>query len=168
LRCLVVELIDVMHRHSQRLASVEIQQNAVRKIREYAAPFLMHQETFPATTAGRPELSRDEIIQRVMIEIETREDTPLCVSDLALAAEVSERTLRTIVQQYLGLSPARYLKLRQLHRVRHRLQQGDSRDGRSVGSVLSSFGIWQFGRFAAEYRWLFGELPSETLYRSRK
>jgi AraC family ethanolamine operon transcriptional activator len=165
---LVVDLIDVMHRHAHRLAAVEIQQHTVRQIREYAAPFLMHEETFPATNVGRPELSRDEIIQRVMIEVDTRRDSPLSVSDLAIAAEVSERTLRTVFQQYFGLCPARYLKLRQLHSVRHRLQQSDSRDGRSVGSVLSSFGIWQFGRFAAEYRRLFGELPSETLYRCGK
>lgn len=168
LRRLVVNLIEVMDRHSQRLATVEVQQQAVWQIREYAAPFLMPPEPYPAIPVGRPEHSRDEIIRRVMVEFEARQDSPLHVSDLVRAAEVSARTLRNVFQQYFGLCPARYLKLRQLHRVRHQLQIGGSGDGRTVGKVLSTFGIWQFGRFAAEYRRLFGELPSETLFRSRK
>lgn len=33
----------------------------------------------------------------------------------------------------------------------------------TVADVLLQHGEWQFGRFAARYRRLFGELPSETL-----
>lgn len=168
LRRLILELTEVMDRDSQRLATVEAQQSAVRQIRECAAPFLKPQEAFSVNAVGRPELSRDEIIHRVMIEVDARRDSPLSVSDLALAAQVSERTLRNVFQQYFGLCPARYLKLRQLHRVRHQLQNSGPRDDRTVGNVLSSLGIWQFGRFAAEYRRYFGELPSETLFRFRK
>jgi hypothetical protein len=32
----------------------------------------------------------------------------------------------------------------------------------SVADVLLQHGEWEFGRFAARYRRLFGELPSET------
>lgn len=168
LRQLIVELIDVMQRHTDRLEGAEARQHAVSQIRECASPFLRSPATMPAAVVGRPELSREEIIRRVMIEIDARDDSPLSVSDLALAAQVSERTLRSVFQEYLGICPVRFLKVRQLHRVRQQLQRSGLHGDRSVGSVLSSFGIWQFGRFAAEYRGVFGELPSETLSRSRK
>ena len=34
-------------------------------------------------------------------------------------------------------------------------------------SIAADFGFWEFGRFSGQYRRLFGELPSETLRRSR-
>jgi AraC family ethanolamine operon transcriptional activator len=38
-------------------------------------------------------------------------------------------------------------------------------DEASVARVLTQHGEWEFSRFAARYRRLFGELPSETLQR---
>ena len=37
----------------------------------------------------------------------------------------------------------------------------------SVADILTRHGIWEFGRFAARYRRHFGELPSQTLRRTR-
>ena len=56
----------------------------------------------------------------------------------------------------------RYLQLRQLHQV-HRAMQAADPDNVSVAEVLVAHGEWEFSRFAARYRRLFGELPSQTL-----
>jgi len=50
--------------------------------------------------------------------------------------------------------------------VRSGLQNLDN--ATSVTNEAARWGFLHFGRFAQEYRALFGELPSETLRRSRK
>ena len=62
------------------------------------------------------------------------------------------------------MSPKRYLMLRELHAIRSALRRATSSEA-TVTDVLSSHGIWEFGRFATRYRRQFGELPSETLRR---
>jgi AraC family ethanolamine operon transcriptional activator len=78
------------------------------------------------------------------------------------AAQVSERTLRTAFNECYGVSPVRYLQVRNLHRVHRALRKAEP-DETSVADVLLWHGEWEFGRFATRYRRLFGELPSETL-----
>ena len=47
--------------------------------------------------------------------VDQRDGEYLLVEQLATAAGVSERTLRTAFQEYFGVGPVRYLKLRTLH-----------------------------------------------------
>ncbi|MCI0658294.1 MAG: helix-turn-helix domain-containing protein, partial [Acidobacteria bacterium] len=84
------------------------------------------------------------------------------LADLCAVTGVSERTLRTVFQESYGMSPVQYLKLRRLHQVRRALRRADA-DLNTVQSVANRFGIWHMGRFAVEYRSLFGESPLETL-----
>ena len=120
----------------------------------------------PLAHAGKPErrprLSRSEIIRRSRELLEQSEDEPVLVGDLAAAAGVSERTLRTAFNEYFGVGPVRYLQLRRLHQV-HRALAAAEPDEITVSDVLVLYGEWEFGRFATRYRRLFGELPSETL-----
>jgi AraC family ethanolamine operon transcriptional activator len=111
---------------------------------------------------GRPKTSRQEIIDRSRALLETRDGEPVLVGDLAAAADVSERTLRSAFNEYYGTGPVRYLQLRQLHQVRRTLQAADP-DEITVTDVLVRHGEWAFSRFAQRYRWLFDEYPSETL-----
>jgi AraC family ethanolamine operon transcriptional activator len=84
------------------------------------------------------------------------------VEQLAAAAGVSERTLRDAFQHYFGLAPLRYLNRRTLHQVRSALKAADP-SAATVTSIATKFGVWELGRFARDYRVLFGELPSQTL-----
>jgi len=86
----------------------------------------------------------------------------LHVNDLALAADVTDRTLHRSFRQQLDIGPARYLKLRQLNVVRRALR-GKLASPKKVLDVMSDHGVSEFGRFATEYRTLFGESPSETM-----
>jgi AraC family ethanolamine operon transcriptional activator len=92
--------------------------------------------------------------------------TPVSVLDLAAAASVSERTLRTAFNEYFGVGPVRYLQLRHLHRV-HRSLKAAAPEEVAVSQILVEQGEWAFGRFASRYRRLFGELPSETLRKTK-
>ena len=113
---------------------------------------------------GRPKIPRDEILRRAKALIEEREHAHVSVADLVGATGVSERTLRDAFKESFGVGPKRYLQLRALHQVKRSLDLANP-DEASVARVLAQHGEWEFSRFAARYRRLFGELPSETLQR---
>jgi AraC family transcriptional regulator, ethanolamine operon transcriptional activator len=84
----------------------------------------------------------------------------------ALCAEVgvSQRTLEYAFQERLGTSPMEFIRRLRLHAVRRALLTAE-RGGSTVTEIAMTFGFYQLGRFAAEYRAIFGELPSATLTR---
>lgn len=77
---------------------------------------------------------------------------------------VSVRTVHDAVQRYRGMSLHRYLRLRRLWLVRRHLVAGAD----SVKSAALAHGFWHLSDFAHAYREQFGEMPSETLARSRR
>ena len=118
---------------------------------------------------GRPKYSREQIIRCSMELIEntgSQLTSALSVKDLAAAANVSERTLRSSFQEYFDIGPTRYLQLRRLHQVHDALRTAKSEES-SVSEVLLDHGEWAFGHFAKRYKALFGELPSQTLQNER-
>jgi AraC-like DNA-binding protein len=62
------------------------------------------------------------------------------------------------------MGPKRYLLLRRLQLARRALREA-AHDATTVTEVATRYGFWHFGRFAGEYRSLFGESPSATLHR---
>ncbi len=87
--------------------------------------------------------------------------------ELALDLGVSLRTLEMAFRSCMEMPPARYLRWLRLNRAHSSLSQ--LRPGEaSVTQVAMEMGFTEFGRFAGEYRRLFGELPSETLRRGRR
>jgi AraC-like DNA-binding protein len=64
------------------------------------------------------------------------------------------------------MGPKQYLLLRRMNLARHALSVGDPLVT-TVTEVATEHGFWQFGRFAGDYKFLFGELPSVTLRRQR-
>jgi AraC family ethanolamine operon transcriptional activator len=116
------------------------------------------------TREGRPKYSRDEIIDRALGYLSSRRENSVRIAELANASDVSERTLRAAFNEYFGMGPVKYLRLRQLHSVRRSLLAADPNQT-TVSSVLMDHEEWAFSRFAADYRRLFGELPSATLRR---
>jgi len=99
-------------------------------------------------------------VKRAIDFIEGNLHLPLTLPDIALAAGVPGRTLLEHFQHHRGVSPMRYVRDARLARVRAALLQ-DGRDG-SVTEIALTWGFTHLGRFAAEYRRLFGESPSAT------
>jgi AraC family ethanolamine operon transcriptional activator len=94
-----------------------------------------------------------------------REATP-SIAALCAVAGVSERTLEYAFREQLGMTPVRFLKLRRLNRVRRELLDAAA-GAAGVAAAAQRAGVYDLGRFAGEYRQLFGELPSQTLRRAR-
>jgi AraC-like DNA-binding protein len=91
----------------------------------------------------------------------------ISVSRLSTIVGVSERSLRNAFHDVYATGPKRYLMIRQLHRVRQALRA--PRDiGWTVTDIATLHGFFELGRFAGDYKGLFGEGPSQTLSRARQ
>ena len=89
----------------------------------------------------------------------------MSIAQLSAIAGVSERSLRNAFYHVCTTSPKRYLRLWQLHQVRRALRSPVKVS--TVTDVATLHGFFELGRFAGEYKALFGEAPSQTLQRSR-
>jgi AraC-like DNA-binding protein len=94
--------------------------------------------------------------------IEQEERSPLAVAEVCEAVGVSWRTLDYAFKERYGISPKAFMKSRRLNGVRQILRE--ARPETTVRSAASRWGFWHMSQFARDYRKLFGELPSETLY----
>jgi methylphosphotriester-DNA--protein-cysteine methyltransferase len=85
-------------------------------------------------------------------------------SEICSALGVSERMLRECCKKHLRMGPSRYRHLRRMQQV-HRALRNENPDAGSVSAVAARYGIRDLGRFAGDYRALYGEFPSATLRR---
>ncbi|MEY4412785.1 MAG: hypothetical protein RIQ53_78 [Pseudomonadota bacterium] len=118
-----------------------------------------------AETAPRPGASDMHRPWRLVRAVQARidahaEDCPLSVAELVADIGVSRRSLQYAFESALGLNPVAYLRAERLNRARAALGRAGS-----VTEAATRFGFWHFGRFANDYRALFGERPSETFRR---
>ena len=113
----------------------------------------------PSTTAPCERLVVEDHLQwlsdhcRVAVSIE----------DLALHAGVSARAVEQSFARHVGATPSECLRSMRLE-LAHRLLEQAS-DGATVTTVALDAGFTHLGRFSADYRHRFGQLPSETLAR---
>ncbi|AJP48891.1 hypothetical protein PG1C_11560 [Rugosibacter aromaticivorans] len=87
---------------------------------------------------------------------------PPTVAGLCRRLKVSQRMLNYSFLETVGTAPLQYLRSRRLNGVRRDLRATSARPV-TIGDVADRWGFRHLPRFAAEYRSLFGELPSETL-----
>jgi AraC-like DNA-binding protein len=112
-----------------------------------------------------PNTRRANIMARFEATVEDNLASSLHLPDLCRLVGVPERTLRKCCQQHLGMGPHEYLVLRRIHLARRALLRADPKAA-TVTEIVTRHGIWELGRFAAVYRSMFGEVPSDTLRRS--
>jgi AraC family transcriptional regulator, ethanolamine operon transcriptional activator len=107
--------------------------------------------------------TRASIVNRALDFIEMHDADILSVDNLCLGIGASQRTLLRAFRHFFGVGPARYMRLRQLNRVHWALRNSAPRSS-SIRSTLISHNVTEFGRFAFEYKALFGESPSQTTH----
>jgi len=90
---------------------------------------------------------------------------PIQLERLAQISGVRPRTLETHFKMFLGTTPLGWVRQMRLARARHEMLHAGPRD--TVTGVALGSGFSQLGRFAADYRKVFGELPSTTMQRAR-
>jgi AraC family ethanolamine operon transcriptional activator len=107
-----------------------------------------------------PESKRWQIVRRVIDYTRETPDHQVTVEDLCAEARVSRRALQYCFNDTLGITPAAYLRVTRLNGARRSIKVS-----RSVTEAAALWGFWHFGRFAADYNAMFGELPSATFRR---
>jgi AraC family transcriptional regulator, ethanolamine operon transcriptional activator len=117
------------------------------------------------TEPGNKDLTactRQYVVRKARDYMREHVDEPITVSELCAHIRVSRRTLQYSFQDVLGTNPARYLRNMRLNGARREIRrQTDERA--PVADIAARWGFWHPSRFAAEYKSLFGELPSATL-----
>ena len=107
---------------------------------------------------------RAKVMRRLEEVLTSTPDKPLYMPQLCATVGASYTSLRDCCQEYLGMSPKRYLWLRRMHLVRRVLRSADA-EKTTVTQIATDYGFWELGRFAVAYRSLFGEPPSAALRR---
>ncbi len=109
----------------------------------------------------------EKIMRKFHMMIEGHSEEAIYIPDLCAAVGVSQRTLNVCCHESLGVSPKRFLLHRRMRLARRSLGQADAATT-TITEIAARFGFWNFGRFAVEYRGLFGEGPSATLARTAR
>ena len=91
---------------------------------------------------------------------------PINLDRLAVVAGVRPRTLEAHFRSFLGTTPLGWLRRMRLVNARRELERG--RAHARVTDIALANGFNQLGRFATDYRSVFGEAPSMTLRRGRR
>jgi AraC family ethanolamine operon transcriptional activator len=92
---------------------------------------------------------------------------PVSLRQLCKVTGVSDRALETAFKETFNLTPKAYITLTRLHGVRRTLSEAGPAET-NVTEIATRWGFLHLGRFAQNYRELFGESPSITLQRRSK
>jgi AraC family ethanolamine operon transcriptional activator len=118
----------------------------------------------PGSEAAPATRQHQDVAVRFEALLQTQPDRSLRVAEICAALGISTRALRTCCEEQLGMGATEYVRLRRMHLVHRALRNGNP-DAASISAVARRYGFRGLGRFAANYRVLFGELPSATLQR---
>jgi AraC family ethanolamine operon transcriptional activator len=105
------------------------------------------------------------ILRRALEYAEALQDK-ISVPQFAADLKINQRSLELAFREFLGITPRQYLVYRRLHGVHGQLRQLPP-GSHGVTQVAARWGFSELGRFAGEYKNLFGELPSATLNRTQ-
>lgn len=107
---------------------------------------------------------RQHLARKAAALLRHQTDSPVSIQELCERLGINWRTLNMGFRELYGVPPKTYMRLSRLHHVRRVLSEADP-DTTNVTAVAVSWGFFQLGRFAVEYRQLFGERPSDTLWK---
>jgi AraC family ethanolamine operon transcriptional activator len=82
--------------------------------------------------------------------------------DICAELLISERLLRDCCKLCLGLSPTEYRRRRAMQQINRELRSSNVATS-TVAEIAKRQGFKSLGRFAGDYRAVYGELPSATL-----
>jgi len=106
--------------------------------------------------------SRPRAVQAAIDAIERDPAGIETVADIARAATLSVRALDAGFRRHLGIPPMKYLRRVRMARAHDALLAADA-DMTTATAIAHQWGFLHYGRFAAEYRLIYGHAPSESL-----
>lgn len=120
-----------------------------------------------------PVLSEQRVLPAAWLRVRMAEefmrahsDEPLSMAAVAREVGVGLRSLQFAFMEARAMGPRDVLLRMRLERARERLLS--ARPAETVTTIALDCGFAHLGRFPAAYRIAFGELPAETLARSRR
>jgi AraC family ethanolamine operon transcriptional activator len=105
----------------------------------------------------------ERAVPRALEIIHQSEFENISAVELSNHAECSQRTLEKSFLKRFGVTPKKYIKRLRLARVYKGLRNFDVQDYESIIELAGIHGFWHMGQLAADYKRIYGELPSETL-----
>ncbi|GGV10283.1 AraC family transcriptional regulator [Streptomyces spectabilis] len=102
-------------------------------------------------------------LRRAIAYIDDHADRPVTVADIAAAAHVTIRTLQYAFRRHLDTTPLAYLRRARLAHAHRDLLNAPPRGEATVAGIAARWGFAHPGRFAAQYRSVYGTSPSRTL-----
>lgn len=162
----LVTLIDSLEKDQSSANPALLSHAAIRTgIRDTVLMCLLDLMDHEEATSLAPH-ARKRIVDRACEYALANKDAPPSIVDLCNQVGTSRRKMQYCFQESLGINPVAYLRMLRLNAV-HRDLLGAG-FGAAVQDIAMSWGFWHLSRFAAEYRQLFGESPSETLRRTHQ
>lgn len=110
----------------------------------------------------RPGADLPRIVKRAEDWLDADASVRPSIQEMSRVLGVSPRQLYRAFDAEVGMSPAKFVRQHRMTQARLELVNADPAET-TVTHVAQSWGFWELGRFAVEYRQLFGESPSETL-----
>jgi AraC-like DNA-binding protein len=156
---LLVEQLDDEHSRLAPVALRELEQAVILQL------LFASRHNFSALLAREPLDTTPVHVRRVEAFIEANWSRPITIEALAETAGVSARTLFRAFERVRGCSPMAFARQVRLERARNLLLKPE--ETASVTGIALLCGFSSLGHFASAYRIRFGELPSQTLHRSR-
>ena len=108
-------------------------------------------------------IKSERVFRKTLDLIHSSELDNISAAELATHAGCSQRLLEKSFLKRFGVTPKKYIKSLRLARVHRGLQNFEAQDCDSIIELAGIQGFWHMGQFAADYRRIYGELPSDTL-----
>ena len=128
---------------------------------ESTLPLLILQSWYNTKDPRVEHLSnRSRALSKALDYINSHPKQAVSVEQLCLLSASSISTLERAFKEQFGVLPKRYLVAARLSGVRRALL--DANDTRSITDIAFDWSFWHMGKFAHDYKNMFGQLPSQT------
>jgi AraC family ethanolamine operon transcriptional activator len=104
--------------------------------------------------------NRARTLKRALAYIDAHPREALTVEELCIESASSLSTLERAFRECYAVSPKRFMLLQRLNKVRQALVH--PAESRKIFEIANEYGFWHMSKFAADYKRVFGQLPSQT------
>lgn len=158
-RLLVRSLMAQLDSADPLFQRAELQRSQLRSI--VTALLLAQPHSHTGALRDGPPPGHPRSLRTALAFVEAHLTEQLSLAAIARAAHCSPRTISSAFRDRLGVSPMTYVRNLRLDRIRADILASTD----PVGTIAYRWGVSHLGRFAAEYRDRFAELPSATAAR---
>jgi AraC-like DNA-binding protein len=120
-------------------------------------------ETLSDRPAPRTFAAEPAVLRRAVEFVDANAHRDIGVAEIANAARIGVRGLQHLFRRHRDRTPLGYLRQVRMELAHRDLLAADPTRGDTVGAVAARWGFAHPGRFAVEYRRIWGRSPSETL-----